>query len=116
MFKELKNKAISSVVKYIANKFFLGGIGKVSLFKIDSDNKRILIEATLIGEKEPIVIEIEGYEIESYNDEKYLKFSSAKISREWMNKLLNDIIIPQKFPDKKIKVDKTIASLIEILI
>lgn len=116
MLRNLKDKAIASVAKIIANKFFIGEFGEVTSIKIDSENKVINIELDLAGEKEKIDVSILGYEIIEKGGYSWLKFDELQISREWMNTLVNEVIIPKNYPDKLVKIDKSLGSLLKVLL
>ena len=93
--RELKNSEISSFTKkYINSKIKL--YGKIINIKIDSKNKNIELEVLLKGEKENIFITIEKYEV--VYKENSIKFENFTASREWIERLIKNVLIPKYVP------------------
>lgn len=84
--------------------------------KIDSQAKNIYASFNLEGETSEINLAIYGYSIVSENNEKYLRFNDVDTNRLWLSKLVKNVVVPQTLPDKRIKIDSKIASIIDILL
>jgi hypothetical protein len=103
---ELLNSIKDSFTSFLGEKYLFSQLekyGKMHNFKIDSKNKKINLNITLKGEKEPLEINIDKYEIINKNSSDYFKISEISTTKKWMNILAEDfikekeIIIPKKY-------------------
>ncbi|MHC1738985.1 MAG: hypothetical protein AB9882_13345 [Ignavibacteriaceae bacterium] len=87
---------LKSEINSLLNKY-----GEVLNIKIDSVNNQISADVLLKGEKENIQIIVKDY---SFGDD-YLEFSEIIASREWIQLIIDNIVIPNYVPQKKYKLD-----------
>lgn len=80
-------------------------------FYIDSRQKTIQFEVFLKGETEPLNVIVQEYEIVSEGAETFIVAKKAVASREWVNTLIHQFVIGQKFllPDKYASLVKMVA-------
>ncbi len=90
--------------------------GKMVNLSIDSENKKIEFEVLLKGEKESVSIIIDKYEIIKKNDDKFIKFNKISVSREWVDVLLENVVVPKLAPGKLIKINSLYACILDLLI
>ncbi|MBM3833937.1 MAG: hypothetical protein FJ403_11840 [Verrucomicrobia bacterium] len=78
---------------------------------IDSRQKTVQIEVLLKGEKEPITLVVQEYELSSEESGTYLIIKRATASREWLSLLLDEFARGKRIliPDKYVSVTKIIA-------
>lgn len=67
-------------------------------FSIDTKNKAVRMRVELLGEAEPIEIQITKYTIRQKGGEIRLVVDEATASREWMTVALREFVVGQSFP------------------
>ena len=65
---------------------------------IDTKNKRVRVRLELLGEKEPIDVEILRYSLKEKGETTYITIEGATSSREWVTVVLRDFVVGQDFP------------------
>lgn len=85
--------------------------GRMLDFKIDSQQKTARVELLLKGEREPIVINVQRYEIVSEPAGTFLVIGEATASREWITTALDQFI-----RGKRIAVPEAYAKLIKLAV
>ncbi len=80
-------------------------------FYIDSRQKTIQFEVLLKGETESLSVIVQEYEIISEETQTFIVVRKAVASREWINTLLHQFVIGQRFllPDKYASLVKMVA-------
>jgi DNA-binding Lrp family transcriptional regulator len=75
--------------------------GDIRKFSLDTSAKEFSAEIELRGDPEPIVVSEAHYRIESDGHQTMLILHGMKVSREWVQNLLDDYFseIPIKAPD-----------------
>ena len=76
----------------------LRGIGEMTELSIDTKQKRIWMRVELIGEREPIEVEITRYRLETDDTGMQLTIEDATASREWLTVALREFVVGQSFP------------------
>jgi hypothetical protein len=76
----------------------LRGIGEMTELAIDTKNKRVRVRVELVGEDEPIEIDITKYHLRSTGRGAEVTIEGATASREWLNVALQQFVIGQSFP------------------
>jgi hypothetical protein len=79
------------------------GAGKVIDLKIDFKEKKAKCELKLNGENELVKLSLDGFELITTGDEYFINITSAKISREWLQTLVNQFAV-----GKPIKINESI--------
>jgi len=110
MFKSLKDKALSKAVIAAVN-LKIKEYGKMLKLNLDSTNKTIELEIMLKGEKEPLKVFVNSYEISEEDGKYFLYAKDIKTSREWIN-----IIAENYLKGEKIELPEKIAKTLQILI
>ncbi len=67
-------------------------------FYIDSRQKTAQVEVLLKGEKEPITLIVQEYELSTEDSGTYLTIRKATASREWLAVLLDKFVCGRRFP------------------
>ena len=70
--------------------------GEVLDFKISSADRNAQLHVLLKGEKEPLTVTIESYEISSVGSEDFIIVKGAHASRPWVNAVLRNFLINKK--------------------
>lgn len=65
---------------------------------IDTKRKRLRVRLELVGENEPIDIEITKYKLRSNDRGTKLLIEEATASREWLNVALREFVVGESFP------------------
>ena len=110
MFKKAKDAMLSSGAK----KFIESQIkeyGEVLKFNLDSKTKSIELEVMLEGEKEPLHVKVNRYEMSKENGNDYTVINDVVTSRAWIN-----TVAAQYLQGKKFKVPSEYASLLKMMI
>jgi hypothetical protein len=71
----------------------LRSIGEMTELSIDTKNKRVRIRLELLGEKEPIDVEVLRYSLKEKGETTYITIEEAISSREWLTVVLREFII-----------------------
>jgi hypothetical protein len=103
MFANLKNvinqgkdRAISAAIVQAFN-HKLKEYGEVLEFNLNSKEKTITLEVMLDGEKEPLHVKVNSYEILNEGDKSYIVAKDIVTSRAWINTLASQHLNNQKF-------------------
>ncbi|HEY4281685.1 MAG TPA: hypothetical protein VGM62_01390 [Chthoniobacterales bacterium] len=97
LFQRSKDATVGFAARVAINTK-LRGIGEITELSIDTKKKSLRARVELVGENEPIQIEILKYHLQ--NDASGMQFTidDATASREWMNVVLREFLIGQRFP------------------
>ena len=103
MFNKIKNalsegkdKTLSLGVKQAIN-YKLKDIGEMRHFTLDSQKRTIELEIMLDGEKEPLHVNVQHYEITQVGEKHYLVAKDITTSRRWINVMAAQYLSGQKF-------------------
>lgn len=88
----------------------LNSIGEMTDLSIDTKNKRIRVRLDLIGEKEPIEVEVLRYELKTNGNTTHVTIEEATASREWLALALREFVVGQDIP-----VPPKAAALLKLL-
>jgi len=67
-------------------------------FLIDTKNKRARARVDLLGESEPIELEILRYSLKEKGETTYITIEEATSSREWLTAALREFVVGQELP------------------
>jgi len=73
----------------------LRSIGEMTELSIDTKNRRVRLRLELVGEKEPIEVEILRYNVKSKGETTHITIEEATASREWLAVALREFIVGQ---------------------
>jgi hypothetical protein len=65
---------------------------------IDTKNKRVRVRLKLLGEQEPIDVEILRYSLKEKGGTTYITIEDATSSREWITVALREFVVGQDLP------------------
>ena len=88
----------------------LRGIGEMTELSIDTKKKTLRARFELVGENEPIEIEITKYHVQTNDSGTQLTIEAATASREWLNVALREFVIGETF-----SIPAKAASLLKLL-
>lgn len=105
-----KDDALSASVQTLVNSK-IKDFGEMLKFNLDSKNKTIELEVILDGEKEPLDVKIDNYEITKEDGKYYISVKNIATSRKWINVVASEYLNSQKFeiPAKYAKILKLIV-------
>lgn len=70
-------------------------IGEMTELSIDTKTKRVRARVELLGEKEPIEVEILRYTLKEKGETTYITIEEATSSREWLTVALREFVVGQ---------------------
>ena len=76
----------------------LRSIGEMTELSIDTKTKRVRARLELLGEKEPIDVEILRYSLKEKDETTYITIEDAASSREWVTAVLREFVVGQDLP------------------
>jgi hypothetical protein len=74
----------------------LQAFGEMSEFSIDTKKKRIRARLELLGEREPIDVEIVRYSLKVKAETTHITIEEATSSRQWLTVALNEFVVGQE--------------------
>ena len=110
MLKKMKDAALSKGAKVAINTY-LKEYGKMLKLNLDSKNKSITLEVLLEGEKEPLSMNVERYELTEEQGKHLLKIYGIHTSRAWINTIAGSYLEGKSFeiPEEYAKMLKVIV-------
>ena len=106
----IKDKAVSFTLKQLIN-LNIKEFGEMLKLNLNSKDKKLELEVMLLGEKEPLNIEIKSYQLKQKDDKYFLTLSDIHTSREWIN-----IVIQNYFKNQEIEIPENIAKTLKIIL
>jgi len=73
----------------------LRSIGEMTELSIDTKNKRVRVRLELLGEQEPIDVDILRYSLKEKGATTYITIEEATSSREWLTVALREFVVGQ---------------------
>ena len=70
-------------------------IGKMTELSIDTKKKRVRVRLELLGETEPIDVEILRYSLKTKGETTHITIEEATSSREWLTVALREFVVGQ---------------------
>ena len=89
MFTAAKDAMTSKAAQAFVNQR-IARYGEVRTLKLDSRNKTVEVVCHLIGERDPVSIRINNYEIRDVGGKKVLRIGDCTCSRPWLQNLFED--------------------------
>ena len=96
MFKKIKDAALSKGVKIAINNY-MKEYGEMLKLNLDSEKKSIEMEVMLEGEKEPLTVNVDKYEMTQNGGKYFLKIQGVKTSRAWINTVASSYLEGKTF-------------------
>jgi hypothetical protein len=88
----------------------LKGIGEMTELSIDTQKRSVRLRLELVGEAEPIEVEITKYNLENKDSGARLTIEEATASREWMAVVLREFVV-----GRTIEIPAKAAALLKLL-
>ena len=76
----------------------LRSIGDMTELSIDTKNKRVRVRLELLGEQEPIDVDILRYSLKEKGQSTYITIEEATSSREWVTAAMREFVVGQDLP------------------
>ena len=95
------HKQKDSTVSFLAERalqHYLKRYGRMLKFYLDSRNKTAQCEILLAGEKDPITVLIQEYELKNTGTGTVIVIRKATASREWLHLVMQDFLLGKEFP------------------
>jgi hypothetical protein len=73
----------------------LRSIGEMTELSIDTKTKQVRVRLELLGENEPIDVEILRYTLKEKGETTYITIEEATSSREWLTVALREFVVGQ---------------------
>jgi hypothetical protein len=110
MFRKMKDSALSKGLKAAIN-YKVKEYGEMIKLNLDSNAKTIELELMLEGEKEPLHVKVNRYELREENGRYYLIAEDIVTSRAWINTVAAQYLHGQKFeiPEEYAKLLKVVV-------
>jgi len=77
----------------LASNSWLKGIGEMTELSIDTKKRRVRVRLELLGEAEPIEVEITKYNLKNKDSGARLTIEEATASREWLAVALREFVV-----------------------
>jgi len=110
MLKKMKDTALSKGAK-IAINHQIKEYGEMLRLNLDSEKKCIEMEVMLEGEKEPLSVNVQRYEIAQEGDKHFLKIQGVETSRAWIN-----IVASSYLEGKTFEIPAEYAKMLKVVI
>ena len=97
LLQRSKDAALAFAARAAANNK-LHGIGEVTELTINTKNKKARVRLQLVGEAEPVEIEVTKYSLDNVGPGLRLTIDDATASRPWIAVVLREFVIGKSFP------------------
>lgn len=97
ILRSIKDRSSSSALRLAAN-HYLERYGHMKKILIDSERKTITLELDLKGEREPILVVVEEYDLLTEDGSAFLVPLRVTTSREWMTVLAQNLVVGRRLP------------------
>jgi hypothetical protein len=108
-FRRSKDATLGFTARVAVNSK-LKGIGEMTELSIDTKKRRVRVRLELVGEAEPIEVEITKYNLENKESGARLTIEEATASREWLNVALREFVV-----GRTIEIPAKAAALLKLL-
>jgi hypothetical protein len=106
MARGVKDSALALSAKaYLNDKF--RDYGEVLDCRIDTKGNNLALTALLAGERDPITVTLERYELQQHGGDTHIVLHEFSSSREWIAKLLSRL-----FEGKKYRLPSAVSKLL----
>ena len=73
----------------------LRSVGEMTELSIDTKNKKVRVRLELLGETEPIDVDILRYSLKEKDETTYITIDEVTSSREWLTIALREFVVGQ---------------------
>lgn len=92
-----KDRLMENMAQALLNRSVLQPYGQLTALKLNSQEKSIEATVALKGEREPVSLRLEDYELVQENGVAYLVVQRVTTSREWLTVLAQDFAVGRRF-------------------
>lgn len=92
-----KDRIVENLAQDVLNRSALQPYGRLAVLTLNSQEKTIDATVELKGEREPVNIRFQDYELIQEDGVSYLVVRRVATSREWLTALANDFAVGRKF-------------------
>ena len=110
MFKKMKDAALSKGLKAAIN-YKVKEYGEMLKLNLDSGKKQIVLEVMLDGEKEPLEVRVNRYELAEEGGKYYLSLQDVVTSRAWIN-----TVVVQYLEGKRFEIPQEYAKVLKVVV
>jgi sporulation protein YlmC with PRC-barrel domain len=103
----LKEKGVSVGIKMFLQKY-VEKYGEIKDVDIDLKKKEINCSLLLKGEEKTMSVELLGIRTQAVEEKYYLEFEGIKVSREWINVLVQEYI-PKVVTDNRVEIPENVG-------
>ena len=108
-FRKSKDATLAAAARFAVNSR-LRGIGQMTELSIDTKKRRILVRLELVGEAEPIEVEIVKYSLRTKDSVAKLTIEEATASRRWLAAALQQFVVGES-----LSIPKKAAAILQLL-
>lgn len=105
-----KDWLIGKTAVAMLNQSVLKPYGTLKQLSLDTEQRTMVAELELIGELEPVRLEVHGYEILDEKDAAYLVLKDVTTSRPWLTTLARNFLV-----DHKLKLPDAVRSWLPMI-
>ena len=106
MWDQMKSTAIRQGL----NMFLKNGYGEVTALQFDGRERTLKMQLMLNGESSSIEVEVGRFEPEMEGDDLYVKLSEVRISRAWLQAL-----VQSRIEGRRLKVPAALAGMAKLV-
>ena len=92
-----KDKLAESMAPSFLNNSVLKPYGRIIDLKLDSEAKTLAVTLELKGEREPVKIDVQEYELRQEGERSLLVIKGVSTSREWLTELAERLVVGRPF-------------------
>ena len=97
-FQKTKDRLIEKTAPHVLNETLMRDYGQITSLEIDSRDKSLHVEVLLRGEKEPIRVEVQKYEISTQGERTCFIAREIETSRAWITTLAEQQLVGRPIP------------------
>ena len=94
---DAKDRVVEVLARKLANGSALARYGQLTALQLNSEDKSIDATFELRGEREPVSIRLEDYQVVEESGAAYVVVRRISTSREWLTALANDFAAGRRF-------------------
>ena len=97
LFSKSKDKLVESMAPSLLNNSVLKPYGRIVDLKLDSQARTFEVTLELKGEREPVQIDVQEYELVKEDERLLLVIKKISTSREWLTELAEHFAVGRQF-------------------
>jgi hypothetical protein len=97
-FQDAKDRFLERMAVPLLNRTLVAPYGKVRELRLDTAEKSATAVLELEGEREPVHVAIDRYEVSKRGGERYVTIHAIRTSRPWMTELARRQLVGRTLP------------------